>query len=72
MNCYVCKKTGKDEAAVAVCIVCGMGLCLDHTVREALPVYANVNAGMAASRQKLPETLPRILCAECHRALHQR
>jgi hypothetical protein len=71
MNCYVCKLQGKDEPAVAICIVCGMGLCLDHVVREELPVYESVNAGMAASRHKLPATLPRILCSECYQALHQ-
>jgi hypothetical protein len=49
-----------------------MALCLDHLVREELPVYESVNAGMAAARHKLPGTLPRILCAECHKALHQK
>ena len=71
MNCYVCNKLGKQEPAVAICIVCGMGLCMDHVVREELPVYESVNAGMAASKHKLPATLPRILCPECYKALHQ-
>ena len=72
MNCYVCNKLGKAEPAVAICIVCGMALCPEHLVREELPVWADVNAGMGTTRHKLPETLPRILCAECHSALHQK
>lgn len=32
MKCYVCAKEGKDTEAIAICIVCGMGLCEDHIV----------------------------------------
>ena len=71
MMCYVCNKLGKDTPAVAICIVCGMGLCSEHLVREELPVWQDVNVGMGTVRHKLPETLPRILCAECYQALHQ-
>ena len=72
MVCYVCNKQGQETAAVAICIVCGMALCAEHVIREELPVYATVETGMAATRQKLPETLPRMLCAECRSALHQK
>src|SRR5450756_3065873 len=34
MQCYVCAKAGKQTEAVGVCIVCGMGLCMDHALRE--------------------------------------
>ena len=71
MMCYECNKLGKDTPAVAICIVCGMGLCPEHLVREELPVWQEVIGGMGTVRQKLPETLPRILCAECYQALHQ-
>jgi hypothetical protein len=71
MNCYVCNRQGKDTPAVAICIVCGMALCPDHVVREELPVWQEVHAGMGTTRRKLPETLPRIVCAECHAALIQ-
>lgn len=30
MSCYTCAKEGRTSAAVAVCAVCGMGLCMDH------------------------------------------
>ena len=29
MQCYVCAKAGKQTEAVGICIVCGMGLCMD-------------------------------------------
>ena len=34
MQCYVCAKAGKQTEAVGMCIVCGMGLCMDHALRE--------------------------------------
>jgi len=72
MNCYVCNKQGKDTPAVAICIVCGMALCREHLVREELPVWQDVQMGLGSTRTKLPETLPRILCAECYHALNQK
>ena len=71
MICYVCNKQGKSTLAVAVCIVCGMALCPDHVVREELPLWEDTGAGMGTTRRKLPERLPRIVCAECQHALLQ-
>lgn len=34
MKCYMCALDGKDSDAVAICVVCGMGLCMDHVIRE--------------------------------------
>ncbi len=36
MKCYICAKEGRSSDAVAVCIVCGMGLCTEHAIREEL------------------------------------
>ena len=33
MICYLGKQQDQDEPAVAICIVCGMGLCMDHAIR---------------------------------------
>jgi hypothetical protein len=30
MNCYQCAASGDERAAVAVCLNCGAGLCVDH------------------------------------------
>jgi len=57
--------------AEAICIVCGMALCPEHAIREEVPVYETVETGMTATRHKLPAALPRIVCPECHQALHQ-
>ena len=59
MKCYVCAKEGKDTEAIAICIVCGMGLCEDHIVHEELEVWTG---GYPFPAEKLDETLPRILC----------
>jgi hypothetical protein len=71
MKCYICDQLGKDSPAVAICIVCGMGLCKDHVIREELPMWERMHQGMAETKVKLPATLPRILCPPCSTALHQ-
>jgi len=62
MKCYVCATLGKDADAVAVCIVCGMGLCMDHLVREEMDVW---EGGYPFPAQKTGKKLPRILCPDC-------
>jgi hypothetical protein len=32
MNCYDCSITGHDTPAVATCIHCGAGLCIEHAI----------------------------------------
>ena len=39
MKCYVCAKEGKESDAVAVCIACGMGTCMKHTIRKEIDVW---------------------------------
>ena len=39
MKCYVDAMEGKDKDAVAICIVCGMGVCLDHAIREDVTIW---------------------------------
>ena len=39
MKCYVDALEGKDKEAVAICIVCGMGVCLDHAIREDVTLW---------------------------------
>jgi len=62
MKCYVCAKEGKDTDAVAVCIVCGMGLCMKHAIREEMDVW---EGGYPFPAKKTGKRLPRILCPEC-------
>jgi hypothetical protein len=72
MKCYVCAKQGVDEEAVAICIVCGMGLCLGHAFKEALEVKDIIDWGYGTEKIVYPHTIPRFICAECKLAIEQR
>ncbi|GAB4312592.1 MAG: DUF2180 family protein [Methanobacteriaceae archaeon] len=66
MKCYICAQEGKDSEAVAICIVCGMGLCMDHAIREDVEIW---EGGYPLPSKKQEKTLPKILCPECYAAL---
>jgi hypothetical protein len=68
MQCYVCAKAGKQTEAVGICIVCGMGLCMDHALREDVDFW---EGGYPFPNKKSKKKLPRILCAECKQVLEQ-
>jgi len=72
MKCYVCAKQGVDKDAVAICIVCGMGLCLGHAFKEELMVRDIIDWGIGEERIEYPHALPRFICAECKLAIEQR
>lgn len=72
MKCYVCAKQGVDKDAVAICIVCGMGLCMGHAFKEELLVKDIIDWGFGEERITYPRTLPRFICAECKLAIEQR
>jgi hypothetical protein len=56
VKCYVHAKEGSAVDAVAVCVVCGMGVCMEHAVERDLPV--RTSAGLAG----YPERGMLILC----------
>ena len=58
MKCYIHAKEGFSEEAVAVCVICGMGLCPDHAVERNLPVRSS--SGQAG----YPERGMLILCPQ--------
>lgn len=62
LKCYQCAEEGKTEEAVAACIMCGMGLCMEHTVRVDLPIW---EGKYPAPVKNLKIGLPRILCNYC-------
>lgn len=66
MQCYVCAKAGKQTEAVGICIVCGMGLCMEHVIRDDVELW---EAGPVFAQTKKQLRLPRILCAECKEAM---
>ncbi|MCX9083660.1 MAG: DUF2180 family protein [Candidatus Methanoperedens sp.] len=68
MKCYVCAKMGKDTDAVAACIVCGMGVCMEHANYEETPVW---KGDYPVRLEKDVENLKRIMCPPCHEALKE-
>ncbi|MBZ2166505.1 DUF2180 family protein [Methanobacterium spitsbergense] len=66
MKCYVDAMEGKDKDAVAICIVCGMGVCLDHAIREDVTIW---EGGYPFPSEKVSKNMPRILCPACYAAL---
>jgi hypothetical protein len=66
MKCYVCAKEGRSADAVAICIICGMGLCTEHAIREDLDMW---EGGYPFPAHKIKAKMPRILCPECHDAM---
>lgn len=65
MKCYMCALEGKDSDAVAICVVCGMGLCMDHVIRDEVEIW---EGGFPLPSKKLEHTLPKILCEWCYKA----
>ncbi|HBY97006.1 MAG: DUF2180 family protein [Ardenticatenaceae bacterium] len=62
MKCYVCAKTGETMDAVAVCAICGMGLCLDHAIEREIPLVQRVSGWASQSTMH-------ILCKQCSKVL---
>ncbi len=63
MKCYICAKMGKSTDAVASCIVCGMGTCMEHTIRKEVDVW---EGGYPFPSKKLGRKFPRMLCPDCN------
>ncbi len=72
MKCYICAKQGIDSNAVAICIICGMGLCMGHAIKEELLVKDIIDWGFGEERIEYPHKLPRFICAECKLVIDQR
>ncbi|NYT08293.1 MAG: DUF2180 family protein [Methanomicrobiales archaeon] len=68
MKCYVCAKDGRSTDAVAICIVCGMGTCMEHTIRQEMDVW---EGGYPFPAHKIDTTIPRMLCPDCAAALRE-
>jgi len=62
LKCYECAENGANEEAVAVCITCGMGLCMEHAIRYDLSIW---EGGYPAPVKILKKGLPRFLCSYC-------
>lgn len=54
MKCYICAKQGVEKDAVAICIVCEMGLCMGHAVKEVMLVRDIINWDSERRRSSIP------------------
>jgi hypothetical protein len=69
MKCYICSEKGVEKDAVAICVVCGMGVCREHLVREEISVTDVFDWGIEREKIVYPKTCPRILCVYCYESL---
>lgn len=68
MKCYMCAKEGKDTDAVAICIVCGMGVCPEHLIHEETPAW---EGDYPIELKTDVDHIKRIVCKTCHMALKE-
>ncbi len=62
MKCYVDAKSGEEKDAVAVCGICGMGLCGEHAHERLAPRELGGRGGHVAWHGDAPML---ILCPYC-------
>ena len=62
LKCFMCDEKNKTEEAVSICIVCGMGLCMEHARRADLEIWEG-HYPMPVKTMKFD--LPRFLCEYC-------
>ncbi|PLX85933.1 MAG: hypothetical protein C0617_02730 [Desulfuromonas sp.] len=58
MECYNCAKADSKSEAVAVCSVCGRGLCPGHAIERDIPLVRRVSGWG-------DQSLIHILCGAC-------
>lgn len=66
LKCYECAINGVTEEAVAICIMCGKGMCMEHAKRVDLPIW---QGGYPTPVKVLKKGLPRFICQECAEVL---
>ena len=67
LKCYIHDENNETKEAVAVCIVCGMGLCMEHAQRADLQIWE----GKYPMPVKIMEKdLPRFLCKYCIESIY--
>lgn len=67
MLCYECEQD--ERPAVAVCQICGKGVCREHCVERTRCIYERVESGMAAQLRLNGKRVPFMVCTQCAKAL---
>ncbi len=71
MKCYKCANAGKENEAAGMCVVCGMGLCMDHIKMVEVSFWEAqlmdwVTVSGLGIDNKVERKVPKILCDECY------
>ena len=74
MKCYKCAKEGKDTDAIGICVVCGMGLCIDHVRVTEVSFWEvnymdNIEVSAIGLENRVERKAPRFLCDDCYASL---
>ncbi len=71
MNCLMCASHRHANAAVALCVLCGEGVCLNHMESYAVTTYLLHPGGMVALRRPDQDPLHVHLCAQCSKLINR-
>ncbi|MEU9734842.1 DUF2180 family protein [Streptomyces sp. NPDC048002] len=64
MNCFECDEIGQSVAAVAVCTVCGAGVCATHVRTETMQIREPAHPGKVMHNR----SARRLTCPTCRAA----
>jgi hypothetical protein len=67
LKCYIHDENNETEEAVAICIVCGMGLCMEHAQRADLQIW---EGKYPMPVKIMPKNLPRFICKYCTESIY--
>lgn len=70
MNCLLCASHHHANAAIALCVLCGAGVCLDHMESYPVTTYSLYPGGMVPLRRPDPHPLRVHLCAQCSNLMY--
>jgi len=65
MKCYDCGVSGQTEEAVGICLICGRGVCRDHSILQHLPQTCRTSTGPGTQVVRCPTDRLRLVCREC-------
>jgi hypothetical protein len=68
MHCLDCATNGLERVAVAICVTCGAGICIDHTRLGPLTLTRPGQGGMTYIRKPVDLPARQVRCEICNDA----
>ncbi|GIV98232.1 MAG: hypothetical protein KatS3mg057_2889 [Herpetosiphonaceae bacterium] len=65
MDCLKCAEQSVTRSAVAICMLCSSGTCLQHRTQYDITIYSHQPGGIVPLRIPEPNPLRVSLCAAC-------